>query len=322
MPPKILTSAALVCLLLALPDRAFSWGNEGHEIVAQIAARKLTPAAQRNIVALVRSDPDDDLNLKAILGTSGAPPPGALEKALGIISTWPDHLPGGRGPTGPWHYIDIGLFEGPSHMDERCPGGACITQKITELAGNLKTGKSLGQFSAPKELRFLVHFLGDIHQPLHCVTNADAGGNCVKEQGYDLANPELHALWDTGLVLEMIGEEPADTAAAIMEEFDGTLEVPETADPKAMAAETFEVARRVYTAARPAIPVIDHFVDVVPSKCASEAPKEITSLVVDARASYDNVEMLAIVRQQLYKAGVRLAAILNALPVHRFDNGF
>src|SRR5467141_3071296 len=109
-------------LLLALPNSAFSWGSEGHQIVAQIAARKLTPEAQQNIVALLRSDPNDDLKLKAILGTSGPPPAGALEKALKTIATWPDNMPkpAGKGPTAPWHFVDIGLFEGPSHIGERC----------------------------------------------------------------------------------------------------------------------------------------------------------------------------------------------------------
>ena len=238
-------------LQLALPNNAFSWGSEGHQIVAQIAARKLTPEAQKNIVALLRSDPTDDLKLKAILGESGKPPAGALEKALKIIATWPDRMPGGKGPTAPWHFVDIGLFEDPSHIAERCKGGACVSQKITDLVDNLKAGQKLKVsqkppkktlvFGLPIELRFLVHFLGDIHQPLHCATNADAGGNCIKETGYELQFPELHAVWDTGLVVEVMGKGKRDTAGAIIKEFDGKLTVADVS-PNDMAAESFELA--------------------------------------------------------------------------------
>jgi hypothetical protein len=165
----------------------------------------------------------------------------------------------------------------------------------------------------PKELRFLVHFLGDIHQPLHRATNADAGGNCIKETGYQLQYPELHAVWDTGLVDEVISKARPDTAGAIMQEFDGNLTA-SSATPDAIAAESFEIARRVYQDAQPPIPIINRFVDVTPANCPSNAPPEINALVIDARASYDNPATLLVVRQQLYKGGVRLAAILNTLP--------
>src|SRR5258708_19060195 len=226
--------AAFPFLLICLP--ALPWGNEGHQIVAEIAARKLTLRTQQNIVKLLRSDPNDDLHLKAILGVSGPPPPGALENALKTIATWPDNMPGGKGPTAPWHFVDIGLFEGPSHISQRCPQGAGVSQKISDIEQNLKTSKNLivqdpktGKnvvFTPPKELRFLVHFLGDIHQPLHCATNADPGGNCIKEQGYTLDLHELHAVWDAALVDQNIGKGPRRTAGAIIQEFDGKFTVP------------------------------------------------------------------------------------------------
>jgi len=305
---------------------ALPWGNEGHQIVARIAARKLSLRTQQRIVALLRSDRQDELHLKAILGVSGPPPAGALENALKTIATWPDKMPGGKGPTAPWHFVDIGLFEGPSHISDRCPNGACVSQKIVDIMQNLKTGKNLlvlnpntGKnivFTPPKELRFLVHFLGDIHQPLHCVTNADAGGNCIKEKGYALAFPELHAVWDTALVVENISQGPADTAGAIIQEFDGKFTVPAASGPDAIAAESFALAVQVYKEGKPPIPVIDHFVDVIPSKCNTQAPPEINAIVLDARASYDNPTTLQVVRTQLYKGGVRLAEILNSIFDH------
>lgn len=235
-------------------------------------------------------------------------------------------MPGGKGPTGPWHYVDIGLFEGPSHIGERCSSGDCVSQKIDDLIGNLKAGKDLvvlnktgmkvAVFTPPKELRFLVHFLGDIHQPLHCATNADAGGNCIKEKGYALRFPELHAVWDTALVDENINKGPA-TAGAIIHEFDGNFTVPAVNGPNAIAAESFEMAKKVYHDGKPTIPVINHFVEgVSPSNCATTAPPEINAITLDARASYDHPATLKDVRAQLYKGGVRLAEILNSIFDH------
>src|SRR5258706_14446085 len=89
---KTLRGITAAVLLLVLPQSAFTWGNEGHQTVARIAARQLTPTAQKNIVALLRSDPNDDLHLKAIVGKSGKTKSGALEKALAAMATWPDNM--------------------------------------------------------------------------------------------------------------------------------------------------------------------------------------------------------------------------------------
>src|SRR5262245_20565678 len=64
--------------------------------------------------------------------------------------------------------------------------------QVTLASGATKT------FGVDQELRFLIHFLGDIHQPLHASTNADAGGNCVKVTGFS-GSDNLHSTWDTAL---------------------------------------------------------------------------------------------------------------------------
>src|SRR5262245_10149153 len=90
------------------------------------------------------------------------------------MATWPDCMglnANGKckqkGVTGPWHFIDVGLFEGPGHVDERSGAGSCLTEKIPTLIDNLKAGRDLVAsdtltFTPDRELRFLIHFLGDI----------------------------------------------------------------------------------------------------------------------------------------------------------------
>jgi hypothetical protein len=298
---------------MALP--AFGWGDEGHRIVARIAARNITTQGQNRIAAIIRAVPasQDDLQLRDLVGTSGTPTAAQIENALVAIATWPDHMPGGKKETAPWHFIDIGLFEGPAHMNERCPSG-CVNQKITEILQNLKTNEPLTRFPPDRELRFLVHFLGDIHQPLHAATDGDAGANCIKADGLEPSR-ELHAVWDTALVNLVIEGSEADTASAIIQSLNShRAEFQAMLDPNQIAAESFGLAgTEVYRKAKPAIPVINKFIDISPSQCKALAPPELNAITVDAKGSYNNQETLDVVRQQLYKGGVRLAALLNTL---------
>jgi len=176
--------------LLAIAQPCFAWGDSGHQLVARIAARSVSSTVKRHIVAFLRKASPDDLNLQALIGKTADPQPSlaTFEAALAKMAIWPDHMPGGKGITAPWHFVDIALFEGPSHIAERCGTGGCVSEKIPILVANIKANKNLvvtlasGQkktFTPPQEARFLIHFLGDIHQPVHGSTNADAGGNCV-----------------------------------------------------------------------------------------------------------------------------------------------
>jgi hypothetical protein len=163
---------ATVLLVIWPNERLFAWGDKGHQMTARIAAERLTAAARRGIVKLVRDAPDDDIGLKGILGSNPEPSKGQVASALAKMATWPDCMgvtsTGGckpKGVTGPWHFVDVGLFEGSGHLDERCGSESCITEKIPVLIANLKSGSNLVvsdtlTFTPDRELRFLIHFLG------------------------------------------------------------------------------------------------------------------------------------------------------------------
>ena len=303
-----------VLLFLAMNLPVFAWGDQGHQTVAAIAAQNLTSAARLKIATIIRAVPksQDDLKLKAMVGTSGTPSEAQIEKVLIKIAIWPDHMPGGKQETEPWHYIDIGLFEGPSHWSERCAGGACVVQKISDMQQGIKANQAFTRFAPDKELRFLVHFLGDIHQPLHCATDADAGGNCIKTKNL---GKELHAVWDTPLVGLATSGTPHAAATALNSSLGShKAEFQAELDPAKIASDSFDLAKTgAYGKAQPAVPVIDHFVDVRPKTCKQQAPAEINALNVDANGSYNHQVTLDLIREQLYKGGIRLAAILNNL---------
>lgn len=298
----------IVTMLLLAPGQAWCWGDEGHQTVARIAAAHLTERAGRAVAALLKQD--------AAFAANGAAPPGTadfLAEAMARAAIWPDHIPGGKGATAPWHYIDIGLFEGPSHIDERCPQGNCIVAKMMQYLVNLKEHRADGAWPESKELAFLMHFSGDIHQPLHCVSDADAGGNCVNVVGFEPMK-NLHAVWDMTLVNKLMAQDGPRMMAGMESRFRGKMQHWQNyGSIDKIAAESFDLAKsQVYGKARPRLPVIPRFVDVQPRNCATDAPESLRSVKVDGPRSY-GAAALNVVRMQLYKGGVRLAAMLNGI---------
>jgi hypothetical protein len=151
----------IVFAVLLCPISAWGWGNDGHKIVAIIAADNLTQAAQSHVAN--------------ILGVPADQTATAMEAA----SIRPDsEFREEDASTKPWHFIDICLQERRTDVPGRCPGGNCVTGKIDEYSRRLKEG-NYDRWGAAGDLAFLVHFVGDIHQPLHAANDADLGGNCV-----------------------------------------------------------------------------------------------------------------------------------------------
>ena len=152
--------------LVLLSRPAWAWFNEGHEIVAVIAADELTPTA-RSHVAQILGVPDDTHS---------------VEKAMAAASIRPDtEFREQDRTTAPWHYIDICLQDTKQDLAARCPQGNCVTAKIDDYARRLRDG-NYDKWGAAGDLAFLIHFVGDIHQPLHAVTDADRGGTCQGER--------------------------------------------------------------------------------------------------------------------------------------------
>jgi len=298
----------IVTLLLLAPGQAWCWGDEGHQTVARIAAAHLTEHARQAVASLLQQD--------ATFAATGAGPSGAadtLAQAMARAAIWPDHMPGGKGATAPWHYIDIGLFEGPSHIAERCPQRNCIVDKMKDYLVNLKQHRADGPWSESKELAFLMHFAGDIHQPLHCVSDADAGGNCVNVVGFEPMT-NLHAVWDITLVRNLMAGDGSGMIAGMESRFRGKMRRwQDYGSIEQIAAESFGLAKtQVYGKARPRLPVIPQFIEVQPRNCATEAPESLREVKVDGPRSY-GAGAISVVRMQLYRGGVRLAAMLNAI---------
>jgi hypothetical protein len=210
----VLTSMALP--LLAGP--AFAWGCKGHQTVALIAEKHLSPEARQYLDKLLIENPID-LQLKRYCGNF----PGSL---LADSSTWPDDVRNFL-HNGPWHYIDIPRGASRAPLALFCSESGCVTQAIAEQLAILKDPRA-DPHKRADALRYLVHFVGDLHMPLHASTNNDEGGNCVpvryfrrkpRERNHSYV-PNLHAAWDTLIVeRDMEGADPGEYAEFLEELF-------------------------------------------------------------------------------------------------------
>lgn len=161
---------------------AFGWGPEGHNLVARLAAAHLTPAATARVAE--------------ILG------PGVT---MASVSSWADQIRRDRAPTGPWHYVDIPIDKPHLVMARDCPTGNCVLAKIEEFKKTV-VNPAATPVERKEALMFLIHFVGDMHQPLHCSDNHDKGGNDVKLDFFGRPS-NLHSIWDGGLLGRMGNEE-------------------------------------------------------------------------------------------------------------------
>lgn len=271
------------------------WWENGHRTTGRLAALYLTPAAGAHLAAIL-SVPNN---------------PESLADALARVATWPDEIKKDRPETASWHYIDIALQDKKDQISERCPDRNCVTARIDMFSSQLIKDKAASDPTADLDaLRFLVHFVGDIQQPLHASSDADLGGNCEPlTEIYEKAR-NLHALWD-GPLVDDVNPDDRSLAADLKKELDSfdddRLKKMSQGTADDWAWESHEVAEKViYERLKiPTEPVL------FPASCKL-APEAITNDKITVEQNYVN-DMKPIIRLQLERAGLRLAKLLNEL---------
>jgi len=280
---------AIVVLAVLCPVSASAWGTDGHKIVAVIAADNLTPAAQSHVAS--------------ILGASGEKR--AIATAMEAASIRPDtEFRDEDRRTEPWHFIDICLQDRRTDVAARCSGGNCVTGKIDEYSKRLKDG-NYDHFGAAGDLAFLIHFVGDIHQPLHAATDADEGGNCIE---VDSRAKNLHAVWDTTIVRRLEysidSGRPETTAHKLERTYAEEREADSWIAADDIAWESNQLARSdIYGALR---------IPVEPCQPTVNVCLNPLGRAIELDSSYlEHADATA--GHQLAKAGFRLASLLNEI---------
>lgn len=170
----------VLCALIALPSFAHAWGPSGHRIVALLAEQHLSPSTHAQVGRLLASTGDH---------------------SLADVATWADDLrddPSQRvlaRATAPLHFVNFRSSSCRYDPPRDCPGGNCAVAAIGSYA-RILGDRSRPDWERAVALRFVVHFVGDLHQPLHAGYRRDRGGNRYQVR-WDGRGTNLHAIWDT-----------------------------------------------------------------------------------------------------------------------------
>ena len=261
---------------LLLPSPAFAWGKTGHRVVAAIADTQLSGLARAHI--------------RELLG--GA-------ESLDEAATWPDEMRAApdifwQKTATPWHYVTLNGIT----YDHAPPEGDAL-----EALGHFRSvlqDPSASLADKQLALRFIVHLVGDLHQPLHVGKCCDRGGNDIKVSWFGKPT-NLHAVWDSQLVDD---EQLSFTElAAKLERHTSSQDVVDWWDinPRDWISESAQYREQIYAN----IP----------------APKKADKKVKGAEPlpdlSYDYVyKFTPLLERRLQQAGVRLAAYLNDIYAH------
>jgi hypothetical protein len=281
---KIGALAAALTLSVASVPGAFAWGPQGHRTVGAIADRLLTPAARAEVAELLANDLDKFGN------RSG-------RTTLESVSMWADEIRGTPADEPHWHYDNVPIC-GTATRDSYCPGGDCNSAQLERLTAVLADRRAALR-ERNEALKWIVHLVGDIHQPLHAADNDDHGGNRVPvalEGVRTRGRLTLHSVWDSELVTLALGTRghqapPRDIDALAAEARQLTAEAGQ-GTPSDWANQSNHLARNV--------------AEQYPGFACGSVPAGI--VVLDGE--YQR-EAEAIVRERLLLAGGRLANLLN-----------
>jgi len=241
-----------------------SWGFTGHKTIAQIAENHLTPQAKSAVQALLGNESRAD------------------------AATWADEVRNETEykNTAPWHFINV-----PSGLSyEDFSAQVANSDKANVYTALSNEEKVLGDASASLDqrriaLKFVAHFVGDIHQPMHVSHAEDKGGNTI-QVNFLGRGTNLHSLWDTGLLEH---DEKGYTAIAAKYDHPTAAQIKkwQRDEPMIWAWESYQISSKLYDE-----------IDAMSSRSLGEDYYQ---------------QHIGIVRQRVEQAGIRLAGVLNAI---------
>ncbi len=212
-----------VVLALTVPAPVLAWGATGHRVVAAIAERYLSSSARRGVARILGNE------------------------TIAEASNWPDFMRSDPSPfwqqtANPWHYVTVPVGKTYAEVGAPPEGDA-----VTALQAFSATVRSTSASLADKQraLRFIIHIVGDLHQPLHVGNGTDKGGNEVHVTFFGRPT-NLHALWDAGLVDDEQLSYSEMTAWLAMRVTPANAKAWASPDPTVWIAESAALRDRIY----------------------------------------------------------------------------
>ena len=273
--------APLLALAAAAPASAY-W-EYGHYTVARIAYANVKPTTRAAIRRLLAQE--------KLLDTPECPA-GTIEGA----SYWPDCVKPLKDADGKsrfgyayaWHYQNVDICK-PFDLTPACKDGDCVSAQIERQAATLRNRHAPAR-ERVMALAFLIHFVGDLHQPLHAGDKGDKGGNDALTSYGDYAPPRLnlHAVWD-GLLAERAISTPPPLVRRYPAAARARLAAGTVTD---WSRESWQVARTAYDAATGG------------QACAPYPARGRLDEAAIAR-------LIPVARAEVEKGGLRLARLLD-----------
>jgi len=326
--PARVAATTLTAAATLAPAPAHAWDDVGHMAVAIIAWRHMTPVARERAIALLRAAPSD-AGLAQLRPSVGGPE--ARDLALfARAATWPDLVRDRRDyarfkryhhPT--WHYLSAYWRAGPQGRPEVVTGLPVDSQTVQERIPVLRRVVADGSARAESRavaLAWVLHLVGDVHQPLHTASrvtpehpDGDRGGNLVK-----LGSTNLHSVWDDLFDVARVGVRPGEPARGRRRAGSGRRGSAGGSSADARLARAAAVADEV-TAATPMSTVLAQVTEGRPAVWVREGTRLVQTAVytpdlVDGGAVPSGYRARArrAAAPQLALAGYRLASLLNA----------
>ena len=282
MPNRILILIACLLGLLAVPRPAQAYWEYGHESVARIAWEQMRPDTRRQVAALLRQG--------RLLETPECP-----VRTIEQASVWADCIK----PLGDrfaymysWHYQNVDVCK-PFDLKGACKDGHCVSAQIERNARLLADAK-VPTRERLMALALLVHFVGDLHQPMHAGDHRDLGGNKVAANyGIVGGRANLHSIWDGWLAERAISTPPSGPSALLAQ-------VP-AADRERIASGTVEDwSREMWGKARDLA-----YKTLVGDPCGAGPVERPTLTEAQVR------ELIPEVRTDVVEGGIRLARLID-----------
>jgi hypothetical protein len=289
---RALWSSVCVALLVSSSGPVLAWGDEGHEVIGLIAEHYLQPSVRARVLELLRHDDT-----------------GLVERDIAHEATWADKFRDSDRDTSKrrylgtrdWHFVDLEI-EGVDvtracHGRRPLPAGVpasagpaedCIIDKIDQFYAELENPRT-PEAERLAALQFLLHLVGDVHQPLHASDDHDRGGNRKLASGPGIGLDNLHHDWDVEFVARL-GASDTDVAHSLIARITAADRARwSRGTPLDWALETYTVSKQHTYGLLPAV--------------SGRGEYQLSQTYED--------DATAVTAQQLSKAGVRLAFMLN-----------
>ena len=290
MSNRIIACVAGLLAIFAAARPAEAYWEYGHESVARIAWEQMRPDTRRQVAALLRQG--------RLLETPECP-----VRTIEQASVWADCIK----PLGDrfayiysWHYQNVDVCK-PFDLKSACKDGNCVSAQIERNARILADPK-VPTRERLMALALLVHFMGDLHQPMHAGDHHDLGGNRVAANyGIVGGRANLHSIWDGWLAERAISTPPSGPSAILAQ-------IPRAERERIAAGTVEDWSREMWGKARDLA-----YKTLVGDPCGAGPIERPTLTEAQVR------ELIPEVRNDVAEGGIRLARLIdNALgPEHK-----